>query len=314
MGMVVGLVFGGVLKGSALAAGQGRTPSSSDQPAPSVARPVRPVILKSVSAKPFALPNGGSANLNHDLDLMLQTSVAETPLFSPADSRTAADCDEWVEIRAGVSTLELNVSEFGLKVGFSPSGNFDAGSVRLEGEVDVKVGVIAMDFSAWNCARVQGQTRCSAAAATTSNHKTTTTSLGFKVNFSNIRLGPELVHNSPLGRILREIMRAGVGALASHPRAPEIGWRATVMDVSPDGNFVTFSAGERSRISPNQNFVVYAANDSSATCQVYKAVAYVKTNQVDPVSSVAHVEQFRDSRGVRVGDVVMVQSATSALQ
>lgn len=310
LGIVMGLVFGGLLKGSARAAGQSRAhdPDVSNV-ATTTAKPVRPVILRAVTSKPFSLPNGGAANLSADLDLMLQTAVTETSLFAPADPRIPADCDEWVEIRAGVSTLELNVSQFGLKIGYSPSGSFDAAGLRVQGEVDVKVGTIAMDFSVWNCSKERGEARCAAVAAATANHNTTTTSLGFKLNFSVIQIGPELVHNSPLGRILRDIMKSGISSIVNHPRTSEIGWRAVVMDVSPDGNFVTFSSGSRSRIGLNQVFMVYAAADSNAACQVYKSVAYIKTNQVDPVSSIARVEQFRDSRGVKVGDIVMVQPA-----
>ena len=79
----------------------------------------------------------------------------------------------------------------------------------------------------------------------------------------------------------------------------------------PEAGIFEFDQGFSSLIGENQTFTIYEANEDviGVGCDSHHVVAYGHTTTVDPISSVAIVDEFRDARGVKAGDVVMIRKA-----
>jgi hypothetical protein len=268
--------------------------------------PVRKAVLKPVATKAFNLPNGSRVDLAADLEAILTTAVANSVSFSPADpiGPGGDGCGTYLEVRAAVTTLELNAFELGLNFGYTPSGETRTGS-GVTGKTNVRIGTIAMDFSVWQCSGG----RCAAVGAATSSALSAGVNLSLNIDFGSVKTGPDLVYNTPLGNALRSIMNDGMKSLSKIPRLSELSWYAKVREVSAESGMLIFDAGTQSRIAAGQSFVIYAASASSGACDVYKAVANVRTVRVEAISSVAQIDESLDSRGVREGDIVMVRVA-----
>jgi hypothetical protein len=271
----------------------------------SVAQPVRALVLKKVGTQVFVLPNGSPADLQADLQTMLNTVVTQTPVFAVTDPTLVYPCDAYLELRSAVTHFQLDIAELGLSIGFNPGGSF--GPVTgITGKVGVKVGTVAMDFSLWQCSRG----RCTSVIASTANQTTASGSLALDIDFSIVHTGPSLLFQTPLGDLIRKIMLKGVSDLASSPRLNELPWQAQVKEYIPSAGLFIFDAGQQARLKVNQAFEVYAADSSAnGVCDVYKTVAYAHTSSVDAVSSLAVVDQVLDSRrGILPGDLVMVRA------
>jgi hypothetical protein len=275
-------------------------------PAYTTPDPYRPARVRPVGTKPFQLPNGSRVDLAADLEVMLHTAVTASSRFQPADpgAGETEPCATHLEIRGAVSTLELNVAELGLTFGYKPSGENNT-ITGLTGKFNVRVGTIAMDFGVWQCVGP----RCTEIAAATASHLTAGVGLSLEIDFGVVQTGPSLIYNTPLGNILRSIMNDGMKQLARSPRLPRLAWTASVLEASAGDGTLVFGAGRQSGLAPDQTFEVYAVTPSVGVCEVYKTVAYVHTQRVDSVSSVAVVDQSLDGRGVKEGDVVMVREA-----
>jgi hypothetical protein len=302
------LVAGSIFFHSSPAEAAGKKPagpSCGDPTAPvlSTPFPVRKVILQPIGTRAFQLPNGSNINLSADLQEMLQSIVAQSNTFSPSDPTPPDSCDTHLEIRAAVTTLQLDIAQFGISVGYTPSGPL-SGVTGIDGSAKVKVGAISMAFGVYKC--VAGT--CVAPASTISTQVTAGLDLNLDINFAEVKTGTSLIVNTPLGQILKNIMKNGINTVASSPRLNELPWYARVRDVQSGAGILTFDAGYEDRLSLNQAFEIYApANPSSSgVCDVYRTVAYVHTTAVNTVSSTAIVDQVLDSRGVLPGDVVMV--------
>ena len=274
-------------------------------PAVSVAQPVRALVLKKIGTQVFVLPNGSPADLQADLQSMLNTVVTQTPVFAVTDPALVYPCDAYLELRAAVTHFQLDIAELGLSIGFNPGGSF--GPVTgITGKVGVKIGTLAMDFSLWQCSRG----RCTSVIASTANQTTASGSLALDIDFSVVHTGPSLLFQTPLGGLIRKIMVKGISDLASSPRLNELPWQAQVKEYIPSAGLFIFDAGQQARLKVNQSFEVYAADSSAnGVCDVYKTVAYAHTSSVDAVSSLAVVDQVFDSRrGILAGDLVMVRA------
>lgn len=276
-------------------------------PAGSTPTPVRKVILRPVGTKTFPLPNGSEADLSHELNTMFRTSAAASSSFAPVEGSGAgvedATCDQHVEIRAELTTLELKLLELGLTIGYTPT-KVNSTITNLNGTAKVEIGSIAFDFSLWNCVG----SRCTALEASTSTHKTTHVDLQLGVDFGLVHTGADLVYNSSLGNTLRAILEDGVRKLSASPRVAELPWYAVVREAMPEAGVFIFDAGMQSRIQANQNFAVYASTPATGACHVYKTIAYGHTSRVDAISSTAIVDQVLDSRPIQEGDIVMIRA------
>ncbi|MGK5087551.1 hypothetical protein WDW86_08330 [Bdellovibrionota bacterium FG-2] len=283
------------------------TPESCNtNPGPTTPTPTRRAILLPFQTKAFQLPNGSQVNLSADLDTVFSTAVTVGQAFSPTDPSDNDACDMHIELRAAISTLELNAFEAGVTFGYAPAGASNPVS-NITGKTTVKVGTIAMDFSVRQCVG----SRCSAIAAVSANHLTAGVDVKFDIDFNEVKTSTNLIYNTPLGGILRKIMNDGVKRLSADPAVANLNWKATVKESVPEAGMFIFDAGTQSRIFPNQSFVVYAVTPATGICSLFHVVGYAHTTQVDPVSSVAFVDQILDPRGVQPGDIVMVRVVSS---
>ncbi|MEO5970998.1 MAG: hypothetical protein ABIQ95_13800, partial [Bdellovibrionia bacterium] len=255
--------------------------------------------------KAFQMPNGVQADLNMDMQTILNTSVTSSPIFSPTDQTSEELCNSHLELRSAVTTFQLDLVDAGVSFGFSPAGSMSTVS-SINGAAKVRVGTIAMDFSLWQC---DGGS-CFAVAASTSTHAVVGGSVTFDLDFSSIKSSAGLVFNPALAATLRSIMVDGIKQLSASPRLPELAWTARVRDYNPSSGVLILSAGDQARLLPNQTFEVYAPTDTSAqgVCNVFQTVAYIHTSNVNSVSSEAVVDQVLDPRGVQKGDVIMVRT------
>ncbi len=280
-----------------------------------VANPVRPVILMPVGTQIFQLPNGSSANFQADLQSILNTAVTNNSNFAPTEPSVQAsysNCESHLELRATVSTFQLNAVQLGFSIGFNPQGSIPV-VTGVTGKAQLNVGNISMDFAVLSCS----QGVCTSVAASTANHATVGGSLALEVDFGMISTGPQLLFNTPLGDLMRKIINQGISELGQSSHLNEIPWQAHVREFIPQGGLLVFDAGNQSRIAANQEFEIYAPapGGSSGVCQVFQVLAYAHTTTVDAVSSVAFVDQIVGSRSlsasskddiIQAGDVVMV--------
>jgi hypothetical protein len=267
--------------------------------------PSRKVVVNKVTTLPFNLPNGTRVDLSADLDTIIRTSITATQQYLPTDGGAADNCGDHLEIYGAVTTLELNAVQFGISFGYSPSGENNT-VTNLTGSADVNVGNISMDFGVREC----NGGGCSTVGAVSASALTAGVNLSFKIDFSQVQLGPDLVAKTDLGKILRGIMDDGMKRLAKSANPSTLSWSSTVREVDSDGSFI-FDAGQNAMLGINQAFAVYAVTPATGACNVYKAVANVHTRQVEPLSSIAVVDQSLDPRGVQVGDRVVVRAVGS---
>ena len=272
---------------------------------PYTPNPVRNVILKQVGTQPFQLPNGAVVDFNADLQSLLVTSATESSNFSPTDPQPYYPCQSYLELRSAVTTFQLDIVEGGVSFGYNPGGSLGPIS-GITGTVDVSIGNISMDFSIWKCTAGN----CSAVAATSANHLTAGAHLNAKMDFNQIKTSADLVFKTPLGIVLRAIMQNGLEILNAVPSVSELPWEARVKELIPSKNSLVIDAGDQYRLSPNQSFAIYAPTDSSTSgsCNVYHLVAYIRTSEVSPISSLATVDQLLDpGRGIQREDIVIVR-------
>jgi hypothetical protein len=269
--------------------------------------PSRAAVIQEVGTRAFQMPNGGLTNFGADLQPMLITSVTNSSNFAAADPYQADPCDSHLEVRAAVTTFQLDLFELGLSVGYNPNGQLGP-ITGISGSVNTRVGLISMDFSAWQCSRG----RCTSVAAASSTSADAGVGLSMKIDFTVVKTGPDLIFNTPLGSIIRGMMNKGMNRLAASAALSKLPWQANVMEYMPSTGTLFFDAGVTSRINPNETFTIYARTDDTSTgvCNVYRPVAYAHTSRVDTVSSEAIVDQVLDSRGIRAGDVVMIRQTS----
>ena len=295
------------LSNVALAMGKA-PPATPPPPVQSAANPVRQVYLTPVGTLPFQMPNGHSADLNADLNVMMSTSTTGSPSLQPTTGNSTDPCSTRVELRANISTLDLDVADFGLSFGYTSSGGAKTpGQLGVTGAVNVNIGNIAMDFGIWECTNGT----CSEIAAVTENHLTAGVNLAMKIDFGQISAGPDLLFNTPLGDAIRKIMDKGIADLSASSRLSELPWKARVLELLAGSGSFWMDAGANARLAPNQMFAVFAVTPATGICSVYKPMAYVHTTQVEVQSSLAVVDSVLDPRGIQDGDVVMIRAVAS---
>jgi hypothetical protein len=313
-----GVLFSLFAATPAYAFSSAQTTSAPAPPVVTTPNPARAVTLDQVTTQPFTLPNGSSVDLTQELGTMLLTAVTNTASLVPtvSDASTTATapsgCSSYVELRASLTSVELNATQLGVTIGYTPTIG-DLGGVVTGGNASLNVSVseIGMDFSLWECSNGQ----CQSIAAASADQSMTDTNLNFTIDFSAITTAAQLVNDTPLGDTLQAIIAAGISQLAASPRIADLPWSATVMEVNSSAGTFIFNQGSDSRLATNQSFVVYAGIPGEGACAVYQAVAYATSTEVDPVSSVGTITQSLDSsRGVEVGDVVMIEPVSGGSQ
>jgi hypothetical protein len=307
------LVMTGMLGCLSQADAAGKKPAEPGDPASAAGglalalrtpKPFRPASLKPVGTRPFQLPNGSRVDLTADLDTILSSSVTQQTRFLPLEAgEDNPDCSTRIELRANVSTFEMNVADIGLSFGWTPTGEIGGTVTNVTGKTNVKIGTISMDFGAWQCTG----SRCVELAAATATHATAGVNLNVTVNFSEATTAADFIWNSALGDALRAIMEDGLKKLEKNARVSKLTWYATVKEFNEKEGSLIFDAGTSSSLAPGDAFEVYARTPSLSACDVYKTVAQAHALRVDTRSTLGVVDSFLDERGIEAGDIVMIR-------
>jgi hypothetical protein len=287
------------------AAGKGSShPSVQVQAQAQTPRPFRPAQLRSVGTRPFQLPNGSRVDLTADLDTMFSSLVTQQTRFLPLEAGDESpECLTRIELRANVSTFDLNVADIGIHFGWTPQGEIGNSVTQLNGKTQVKIGTISMDFGVWQCTG----SRCVEMAATTATHLTAGVNLNLEVDFTAATTGAAFVWNTALSQALRGIMEDGLQKLERNARISKLNWYATVREVDQESGTLLFDAGTASALRVGDAFEVYARTPSLSACDVYKTVAAVRARRVDTRATLADMDASYDERGVLPGDIVLIR-------
>ncbi len=271
------------------------------------ALPLRPVIVRPMVTQGFRLPNQQMIHLGLDLDSILRAAVLSSERLVPQTSELNNECGIHVELQARVTTMQFDVLQFGLSFGYTPTRLLEVDRL-LQTDLDIRVGVIAIDLSLWECSLEH----CVAMAAATITESPATVDWSATINLGLTMTGPRFLYSTPIGTLMRKMFTSGIRALESSAHFHALSWQARVREVRPETGDFVFDAGWQSRIERNQRFVIYAASGltgsagSNSNCEVYDVVATARTVRVDPVSSVALIEERFGSGVVHEGDIVMV--------
>ena len=271
--------------------------------------PLNLVLLLDVGTKAFSLPNGTAVDLNADLKQILETAVTITPNFRTiADATTVSTdpCKSHLELKAAVTSVDLNVASVGVNFGYTPSGVV-SGVTTATGKVKVDIGLIGMDFSVRSCA---GGT-CTSAIAITETHLTSVVSGSFEVDLGQIKTSADFVWKTSFNQILRKIMESAMSKVARSPYLDRLPWNAIITAITPQTGEITFDAGNESNLSNQQSFGVYQAIGSLGACPTYQNIAYAHTERVDVGSSAALIEQTFEGASVKVGDEIRIRPVST---
>lgn len=267
--------------------------------------PIRSVVLPLVASQAFDLPNGSKVDLSAELHSLLISVVSKSGQFSPLDPMASYPYQTHLELRAAVSSFEMNIGQVGVSFGFSPSGVVSLGSVAsITGQVNSTIGSIGMTFTIFECVGTGESMVCTGKASATADHTTTGINMSVPINFGSVTTGPSFFYNTPLSGIFKAIIKDGINKLSRSPLLDQLPWFAHVRQYSSEAGSLIFDAGSLARLAPNQMFDIYAPTDGDIL--PYQRVAVVHTTAVYGTGSTAQVDQTTDSRGILVGDVVMI--------
>lgn len=264
--------------------------------------PLRPAGLAPFGTTSFVMPNGKTADLSADLNTLFLTAVTESTNFAPSDA-TAGECDKRIVISGAMSAVDLDVAGTSISFGYTPSGSTNT-VTNVTGTTSVKVSTISMDFAVKICS----STSCETIAASTATQASAGVDLNVSVDFSEVTTGAQLLFNSSLSTIFRNIMKKGLASLLS-TKVADLPWTAKVFDFDATNGVVHFDKGFEARLQPNQSFAVQTFDSTAGECAVTKTVAYIYTTRVDGSTSVASVEQTLEAIQIKTGDIIRIRKA-----
>jgi len=277
--------------------------------------PLRIVYVRPVDSTPFQLPNGSTVDLSADLDSMVMTELVKTGWFAPApfeelpansEPSCTKDCNSHLELRAAVTTLELNTLELGIRFGYTPTEEIIPGLTSLTGSVATKIGTLSMDFQLYRC----NDDGCHALLASTANHFTAKLDLKLEIDFGDIHTGPGLIWNSSLGGALRKTMKKGLTELTDSKYANSLPWQSNIRLIDWNTGTVVLDKGTQDQLSLGQDLIIYSqlSPDDNA-CQPYRAIAKVTVIETNPISSTAIISEQIAPEEIRIGDLALINPA-----
>ncbi len=268
------------------------------------AKPVRKVRLLPVGSLPFRLPNGSTIDTSLDLTSIFESVVTESRFLSPLKEFGSTEpCLPHLELRARLTTMELNVRQFKITIGFSPSGSFDV--PPLKGSLETQIGTMAMDFSLWHCE----SGKCWAVASANEDHRTSQVSGFIGIDLDLITIGPSFVRNTSFGKTVRQIMKKGIETLESNAHFQELAWHSTITRATPTEPWI-LQAGLSDRINSGDSFVIYRRATESvlgATCPVYQPIALAHASSVQAQTSTLEIDSSNEFQIPVPGDWVMIR-------
>jgi hypothetical protein len=283
------------------AAGKRRPNPGPTEPAESQAFPVRFLRMGNFSTAPFQLPGGVPADLGHDVLMLVNTQVNQSERF-----RTVVGQDPTQPhgiMSGGISALVFEVTSLGIKFGYRVGGEpvNEGGGTRLTGELTVKVGVLAMDFSIHDS--VTGNVYSSVSV----DQGFPGLNLSFKVDFDQIEIGPEFLLNTPLKDTVRAAAREAMRQMAMQPHVNFIPWSSHVLEPDLARGLLLFDAGVQQGIVPGNVFQVYTQCLTESCFQRYVGdVKVMNSHQYSEAKVLADPDGSK-LRAMKAGDKVYIR-------
>ena len=180
-----------------------------------MANPIRGVYVRKVRAMPFPMPNGRTIDLSYDLGAMLATSLSTKSSFRKIAALDGADvspgggeCDRRLEVEVTLSSLEMALTELGVKFGFNPGGAINPGT-NVNVDTKLKIGALSMDFHVWDC---QGA-RCTIPVATNVDQNLPELEVEMRANFGVITTAADFMTRTNFGKVFRRVLDTGAERL-----------------------------------------------------------------------------------------------------
>lgn len=287
--------------------GKKQTPPSTE-PVAMQAKPFRFVNLAHVTTPAFFFPNGVRADFNADLDQLIDTQINSSKYFR-TQLATPENAPRLI-ITGGITTLEMDVLQLNLKIGWNPSGPIAIGIPPVvNGEVDVKLSALSMDFKIYD--RISGQTYLASYTDQTLSQVSFTT----KVNLSNIQGSLDVLYKTKVADAIRKATSDIMNNMEKNKNFDYLPWEAKIVGVDRENGRVVFNAGNRMGVMNDNVFSLYsfcsAEQQQSGCFERFLSDVKVKTAGVQTAEAVAFTS--KDTvQSVAVGDRVFVKKLAGA--
>lgn len=264
------------------------------------AHPIRRVHFAHLTVPAFYLPNGNRVDMNTDLATITDTEMNRSRYF-----RTTSDEEARLVITGGITSLELDILQLNLRIGWNPGGSLPVlGDPGIRGEVDVKLSNLSMDFKVYD--RLTGVTYlASYTDETLSNLRFSVT-----VEISQIGASVDLLTKTRLAESVRSAVEDIMRNMENHPDMPYVPWESTVLGTEGSGgSSLTIAAGGREGVEKNYVFSVYSSCENASTQFCYERfLSDVRVTQVGVNSSTAVPFTSSDNlNAILPGDKVYVK-------
>lgn len=264
------------------------------------AHPIREVDLAHITVPAFYLPNGNRVDMNTDLETIIDTEINRSRYFRTSHNGGQSR----LVITGGVTSLELDVLQLNLRIGWNPAGSLPVvGDAGVFGQVDLRLSTLSMDFKIYD--RATGVTYLA------SYTDETLSDLRFTVGveISQITSSVELLTRTRLAEAIRSAVGDIMASMEEHPDMPYVPWETTVLGLEESRQDVTIGAGGRQGIKKNFVFSIYSTCENVSDQFCYERfLSDVRVNQVGNQSSRAVPYKNSDSlRNVYPGDKVYVK-------
>jgi hypothetical protein len=278
-----------------------RVPQSPNTNQGIQATPIRVLDLAHVTVPAFYLPNGNRVDMNTDLKAIVDSQINQSRYFRTVGRDSSMNR---LVINGGITSLELDILELGLKIGWNPAGALPVvGQIGVSGEVNIKLSNLSMDFKIYD--RVTKETYL----ASYTNETLSSLKFQVKVEVSQIGTSLDLLTKTRLSEAIRRATTDIMAKLENAQSFHYLPWEARVLGVEEGGQKLTFSAGARSGVKTNFVFSVYSNCEGNSSMLCYERfLADVKVSNVGVSSADAIPLSSNDTLNlIYPGDKVFVK-------
>lgn len=268
--------------------------------------PFRHAELTHVTVPAFYLPNGTRADFNADLDTIFATTINTSRHLRTREGGIGQPSR--VVIVGGVTSLEIDVLQFGVKIGWNRSGPIPvSGIADFNGEVDMRISNLTMDFRIYD--RVTGNVY----VADYTNESLSNLKLQFKVNLANIVGNVDLLYKTKVAEALRQGMTDILAKMESNSNFHLIPWEAGITGVNQDSRLVAFNAGDVQGVRVGDLYTLYSHCEANDANCFERYLADVRVTRVGPQSAEAVAHTDSDSvANAYLGDKVYVKRISAS--
>ena len=262
--------------------------------------PIRTLDLAHVTVPAFYLPNGNRVDMNTDLKAIVDSQINQSRYFRTVNGNPM----NRLVITGGITSLELDILELGLKIGWNPAGALPViGQIGVSGEVNLKLSNLSMDFKIYD--RVTRETYL----ASYTNETLSNLKFQVKVEVSQIGTSLDLLTKTRLSEAIRRATNDIMLKLENSAGLHYLPWEARVLGADEGGEKITISAGGRQGIKNNFIFSIYSSCEANSSVLCYERfLADVKVTNTAVESADAAPLSSNDSlKMVYPGDKVFVK-------